>query len=820
MTIIAPLAMNAQETLTVYENGSSTNGYVPIYGFYADAYLKCEFVIPDTEMDDMVGGTISEMSFYMSSPATDTWGAANFVVFLKEVNEPTIDAYSGMDGATVVYEGSIDGTSSPMTIAFSETYTYQGGNLLVGVYETQTGGYKSTTYLGQTVVGASVQGYSYTSLDAVTATQRNFIPKTTFTYTPGAAVTCPRPKSLQATNVGPHSADLSWTESGDATAWQICINGDEKDPVNVTSNPYTLTGLDPETPYTIKVRANCGDEQSNWTNEISFTTEIACPAPTSLKVNRLTSTWATLSWNGFSDGYEMEYAIPDTKNRDLTLDFEDGTFGDWTTIDADGDGAVWYVLLNSQTESDLPGHDGSDGHATSASYQNAALYPDNYLVSPQVALGGILTFWACAQDASWAAEHFGVAVSVAGNTSASDFTTIWEEDMTSKKSGGASVSVKKVATESNKEISRDGTRAQGTWYEYTVDLGAYNGLEGYVAIRHFDCTDMFRLNVDDITISDPISTDLTWIPVGGVTSPYTLTDLLPGTHYYVRVRANCGADGYSEWTMVSFTTPFGCENPTNLTVGDITATTAELNWTGYQENFNIRFRPRTAAAPGVFSDDFEGDISGWTLVDADGDGFNWVQHINTGSGNMTAHSGDGTMNSASYDNDSNMALNPDNWLISPQVPLGGSVSFWAMGQDASYAEEHFAIYVSTTGTDISDFTQISEEFIATSEYLEYTADLSDYSGNGYIAIRHFNVSDMFFLNVDDFNVYDASGVDIVEAEWELFEDVEEILSSLRIWNLTPSMKCKCKVTAPRRRLRIGLTWFTSPRCLCVRLLLT
>ena len=49
---------------------------------------------------------------------------------------------------------------------------------------------------------------------------------------------------------------------------------------------------------------------------------------------------------------------------------------------------------------------------------------------------------------------------------------------------------------------RDGqTRAQGNWYEYTVDLSAYAGQDIYVAIRHFNCSDMFYLDVDDITLN-------------------------------------------------------------------------------------------------------------------------------------------------------------------------------------------------------------------------------------------------------------------------------------------------------------------------------
>lgn len=158
-------------------------------------------------------------------------------------------------------------------------------------------------------------------------------------------------------------------------------------------------------------------------------------------------------------------------------DFETGLPSDWTLIDADGDGHFWEMA-------GYLGHNGSTC-ISSASYINQVgpLNPNNYLVSPKVALGGVFSFWACAQDATWAAEHFGVAVSTTSNTSASAFTMVQEWTMTSKE--GPSSGTK-------------GTRDQGTWHQYTINLSNYAGQTGYIAIRHFNCSDLFYLNVDDI----------------------------------------------------------------------------------------------------------------------------------------------------------------------------------------------------------------------------------------------------------------------------------------------------------------------------------
>ena len=158
--------------------------------------------------------------------------------------------------------------------------------------------------------------------------------------------------------------------------------------------------------------------------------------------------------------------------------------------------------------------------------------------------------------------------------------------------------------------------------------------------------------------------------------------------------------------------------------------------------------------PGTVFDFDDGTLQGWTNIDADGDGNVWA---NWNSEGTVAHSGTGVAASESYINYVG-ALTPDNWLVSPQVTLGGTMTFWAAGQDPSYAAEHFGVFVSTTSnTNTSSFTQVMNETVASGTMTQYTVDLSAYAGqNGYVAIRHYNVTDMFRLNVDDIAVGTSS----------------------------------------------------------------
>ena len=201
-------------TLTVYD-GENTNSYVPVYGFYADAYLRAQYVIPAEDLAEMNGGTVNQLTYYLTTPAAEAW-TGTFRVYMTEVADATISAFVDPDNATVVYEGLLDATGETMVIPFDATYVYNGGNLLIGFDEYETGNYKSATFAGTTVTGASVQGYNYSSITAVSPTQRNFIPETTFDYiTGGDTPTPPEPPVVVADIVtDPEEINLGYRPIG------------------------------------------------------------------------------------------------------------------------------------------------------------------------------------------------------------------------------------------------------------------------------------------------------------------------------------------------------------------------------------------------------------------------------------------------------------------------------------------------------------------------------------------------------------------------------------------------------------------------------
>ena len=78
-----PWVSQAQSTLTV-ANGNATNGYVPVYGFYNDAYNRVQMLYTSDLLTAMVGEPINKLTYYSSS-ADVSWGSAVFTVKLANV---------------------------------------------------------------------------------------------------------------------------------------------------------------------------------------------------------------------------------------------------------------------------------------------------------------------------------------------------------------------------------------------------------------------------------------------------------------------------------------------------------------------------------------------------------------------------------------------------------------------------------------------------------------------------------------------------------------------------------------------------------------
>ncbi len=667
MAVFVPLAMMGQSQLTIYEDGTATSSNVPVHGLWADAYLKCEFVVPTNQLGEMTGGTISQMDFYLTSPAAVAW-TGTFQVFLMEVDDETINAYYGPDNATIVYEGQLDGTQDIMTVAFSNNYTYGGNDLLVGVYQIEKGNYKSATFAGASVTGASGQGYNSSSLANVTFNQRNFIPKTTFTYTIGGVV-CEKPESIEVSNIGTNGATVTWT--GGSGTYNLEIKGGsyaDWTPVpnmtNTTATTATLSALEPGTGYQVRVQSVCsGDATSGW-KSVNFTTE--CGAITTFP---WTETFESYNAGEFSDPCWINERIQDGEGSGTLSIFKVSTsaMGGNTTHQLQlpdmPAGTLTKLVLPEMT---LPANYefSIDIYRSSNTYQSypyelegirvyastngeiegateLAFIPRHYAVSNEVIPAESEVGWYTYElPIGMSGTCYIILLGQSQYCTATYMDNFAVKAMpTCPKPTGLTVTANSV-TAHNATISWTENGEASTWIvEFATDD---------------DFTDVLTETVED-------------------TPAYTFQGLAPETTYYVRVKAHCGPGDESEYSnVVHFTTSIACPAPTNLTANPGNYS-AMLNWKGTSDNYIVNYRT-AAYADGIVEEfNTSGVPSGWTRYTG------LVDYVLTDSIQLTSTTSGWSINSyalGQYNMKVNIyGTNCRYWLVTPEFNLSQNLSF-------------------------------------------------------------------------------------------------------------------------------------------------
>ena len=189
-----PTVLVAQNTLTVADD-TATSSRVPVHGIWNDTYVRCQTIYPASMIasaattTSMKSSYITGLTYYLSQPASSSWGDARFLVKIKQVYDSTLSSFVDMSQAMTitVYEGTLDATQSTMNIPFDRPYQYLGGNLLIEIRIRVTGSYNSAYFYGINSTAASWEGH-HSSADSITGSVANFIPKTTFTFTGGSTI--------------------------------------------------------------------------------------------------------------------------------------------------------------------------------------------------------------------------------------------------------------------------------------------------------------------------------------------------------------------------------------------------------------------------------------------------------------------------------------------------------------------------------------------------------------------------------------------------------------------------------------------------------
>ena len=440
----------------------------------------------------------------------------------------------------------------------------------------------------------------------------------------------------------------------------------------------------------------------------------------------LTDTTATITYIFTSDGIHTVSVTAENTVGDTTatmdvevyscdgidefpysMGFEDG-LRCWTMVSMD-------PANDNRFGIDTIAYTGNYGFKFS-SYSSADDY-NQYLITPEITLptgeGKMFKFMYKAYNAS---ESFQVLASTTDNN-ISSFTTVLGQ-------------VLETAT---------------TWTEVSFALPANTK---YVAINYFG-NYQYYLYIDDISIDNltaptvtlngpnrimvdnsatftanaPLATSFSWTvdgtAVSGTTNTLTYTFTATG-NYTVEVTAiNSEGSSSANMTVEVFT----CEHITNFP---------------YVQDFETS---------GVFEC--------WKFVDADGDGYNWnTDYLRNNTTPAGHNNSNGLVGSASW---AQTPLTPDNWMIMPaiDVPAGSNLylNWFAKGQDADYAAEHYSVYISTTGNNVNNFTNVVFSETTTGEWAGHYVELTSYANQTiYVAFRHHDVSDMFYLDIDDISI--------------------------------------------------------------------
>lgn len=185
---------------------------------------------------------------------------------------------------------------------------------------------------------------------------------------------------------------------------------------------------------------------------------------------------------------------------------------------------------------------------------------------------------------------------------------------------------------------------------------------------------------------------------GVTTNPYSITGLTGNTNYEFYVQGDCGGGDLSYWSPSS---------------GNILTECGSSLANGFCESFDINLSP---------------SIGCWRVRDENGDGDAWgvsTQNPNTGA------------YSAVFYSDYN-AGNNDDYLISPQLIMTGieAMKFAYRVQSANEPND-FQVLLSTTGTNVADFTDtiMGLAEYSNTDYLDTVIDLTSYTGPVYIAFH-------------------------------------------------------------------------------------
>ncbi|PQJ31422.1 hypothetical protein BST92_05570 [Nonlabens arenilitoris] len=303
--------------------GTSESQAVPFEPYYGFSYSQSVYL----QSEINASGNITSIQWFYSG-TTELPNSQELVIYMAEdvkASYASTTDWLPSTALTQVYSGGITvtapGTDEWITITLDTPFNYSNTNNLIVAVDENRASYDSISDDFHTSSVTTNRSIYYRSdstnpdpASPPTGTMLSYIPNIILG---GIQQACPDVFSLTATGITATSANLGWTVTGSEVLWDIEFGADGFTQgtgtiVAANSNPYTLNTLTESTDYDYYVRANCGGDVSAWAGPFSFSTPASCLVPTSLDAANITSSSADLSWTSGGSGessWEVEYGI-------------------------------------------------------------------------------------------------------------------------------------------------------------------------------------------------------------------------------------------------------------------------------------------------------------------------------------------------------------------------------------------------------------------------------------------------------------------------------------------------------------------------------
>jgi hypothetical protein len=359
------------------------------------------------------------------------------------------------------------------------------------------------------------------------------------------------PTCLSVTDVLSRSVVLDWTENGDATTWKVAYktaadaNFTELD---ASAKPFTITGLTPATTYTVKVGA-VAESSTLWSQEMTFTTDIACPVPTGLAVSDVYPSDAILSWQGAANSYEVRYGLY-TGGEPQWLKYDNG----------DPEGGLSYGLEETTWGVMFPGDQITSGKLTKVAIYESAYY-NTEDITVKIYSGG---------DTAPGELLYSEVVSTEHNSAFHEVTLSLPVNVSS----GENLWITLTEKGAYPLMSCSATGVSNQW--------CYDGY------RWFTVNNVCWMIRGYIDTFDPDA--ITWTTTTSTNEECQLLGLKAEKDYAAQVRGNYGDDGYSEWNTLIFTTPINDLDELTLADDGNTNSTLIANNSGVHVNVTLTDR--------------------------------------------------------------------------------------------------------------------------------------------------------------------------------------------------------------------------------------